>query len=138
MSRQAKEVTIEGKKVTVYELTVRDIKQLWGSITKPGLAGENALSYFSNNTFLKENWDRCVHGLTLDETEDLAPSEMKLVYDAFEEVNSIFFDLALKLEGENPFLKGLRIAIMNELIVRFAEFSKEDTPAPGTTDIVSS
>lgn len=137
MSRLSKELKIEGKTVTVYELTVKDIKKLWKDLTGASTEVIN-VPMFSNDAILREHWDKCVHGLKLEETEDLAPSELKLVYDAFSEVNAIFFDLTLKLEGENPFLKGLRAAVMNDLMLRFAASSPVDTEKSGTMDTVSS
>lgn len=137
MSRLSKELKIEGKTVTVYELTVKDIKKLWKDLT--GTSAEVIdIPMFSNEAILQEHWDKCVHGLKLEETDDLAPSELKLVYDAFSEVNAIFFDLTLKLEGENPFLKSLRAVIMTDLMLRFAALSPEDTKTSGTMDTVSS
>lgn len=135
--RNSKEVKIGDKTVNVFELTVRDIKQLWSDLTGTNPVPSD-MPFFSNDAILKTHWDKCVHGLKLEETEDLAPSELKLVYDAFAEVNAIFFDLSLKLEGENPFLKALREAIMNSLMLQFAALSKPDTEESGTTDTDSS
>lgn len=137
MSRELKELKIAGKIVTVYELTVKDIKKLWKDLT--GATPEtDETPIFSNEKLLREHWDKCVHGISLEETDDLVPSELKQIYDAFTEVNAIFFDLSLKLEGENPFLKSLRAAIVNDLMLRFAALSPEDTETSGTTDTVSS
>jgi len=137
MSRLSKELKIEGKTVTVYELTVKDIKKLWKDLTNASTEIID-IPMFSNETLLREHWDKCIHGLKLEETDDLAPSELKLVYDAFSEVNAIFFDLTLKLEGENLFLKSLRAVIMSDLMLRFAALSLEATPPSGTMDTVSS
>jgi len=139
MSRNSKEVKIGDKIVTIYELTVRDIRALWKDITGADLEKPD-MPFFSNEAILKKHWDKCVHGLKLEETEDLVPSELKFVYDAFSEVNAIFFDLTLKLEGENPFLKALREAIMNSLMLQFAALSRQDTDleTSGTTDTDSS
>ena len=137
MSRELKELKIAGKIVTVYELTVKDIKKLWKDLT--GATPETAETpIFSNEKLLREHWDKCVHGISLEETDDLVPSELKQIYDAFAEVNAIFFDLSLKLEGENPFLKSLREAILNDLMLRFAALSQEDTKESGSTDTASS
>jgi len=136
MSRELKELKIAGKIVTVYELTVKDIKKLWKDLT--GATPETAETpIFSNEKLLREHWDKCVHGISLEETDDLVPSELKQIYDAFAEVNAIFFDLSLKLEGENPFLKSLREAILNDLMLRFAALSPEDTKESGNTDTAS-
>jgi hypothetical protein len=137
MARLKKELKIADKTVTVFELTVKDIKKLWQDITGSSPQTIEA-PMFSNEALLREHWDKCVHGIKMDETDDMAPSELKLIYDAFSEVNAIFFDLSLKLEGENPLLKGLREAVLNDLMLRFAAFSPVDTGTSGTTDTVSS
>jgi hypothetical protein len=137
MSRLSKEFKIGEKTVSVYELTVKDIKKLWQDLTGSSEQTKD-MPMFSNEQILRDHWDKCVHGIKLEETDELAPSELKLVYDAFSEVNAIFFDLTLKLEGENPFLKSLRAAILNDLMLRFAVLSAEATKESGTTDTVSS
>lgn len=137
MARLSKEVKIGDKAITVYELTVKDIKKLWQDLTGASETTKD-IPMFSNEKILQDHWDKCVHGLKVEETDALAPSELKLVYDAFSEVNAIFFDLSLKLEGENPFLKSLRAAILNDLMLRFAVLSNEATPVVGATDTASS
>lgn len=136
MSRNSKEVVVNGKPITVFELTVKDIKKLWSDITG-GSPEAQGVPFFSNDAIIRNHWTKCIHGVTLEETEDMAPSELKLIYDAFAEVNAIFFDLALKLEGEDPFLKSLRVAVFNDLMLRFAASSPEVTQESGTTDTVS-
>lgn len=137
MARNSKEVKIGDKLITIYELTVKDIKKLWKDLTRVTPETQE-IPFFSNELILREHWDKCVHGMKLEETEDLAPSELKLIYDAFSEVNAIFFDLALKLEGENPILKALREDILNSLMLQFAALSAPDTEESGITDTNSS
>ncbi len=137
MSRLAKEINVSGKKVTVYELTVKDIKKLWQDLTGTGEATKE-IPMFSSDKVLRLHWDKCIHGITIEETDELAPSELKAIYDAFAEVNAIFFDLALKLEGENPFLKSLRAAMLSDLMLRFAALSQEDIQLSGATATPSS
>jgi len=137
MSREFKELKIAGKNITVYELTVKDIKKLWRDMIGAN-PGSSDVPMFSNEALLKSHWDKCIHGIALEEADDLVPSELKMIYDAFAEVNAIFFDLVLRLEGENPLLKGLRETILNDLMLRFAAYSQEDTKESGSTDTASS
>lgn len=137
MSRLSKEIQIGDKKVTVYEMTVRDIKKLWADLTGDSPETKDT-PIFSNQEIMNEHWDKCIHGIKISETENLAPSELKVIYDAFTEVNAIFFDLSLKLEGENPFLISFRGAVLRDLMLRFAALSKEATPESGDTDTASS
>lgn len=137
MARIFKEVTVKDKTISVFELTVKDVKKLWQDITgaTPETAGK---PFFSNEKIMRDYWDKCVHGIKLEDADDMTPSELKIVYDAFLEVNAIFFDLALQLEGENPLLKGLRITLLDDLMLRFAALSFEATPESGTTATPSS
>lgn len=135
--RKFKEIQIENKKITIFELTVKDIKKLWRDITGASPETEN-MPMFSNETIMNEHWDKCIHGLKIEETDDMAPSELQLIYDAFAEVNAVFFDLALKIEGENLFLKSLRATIITNLMLRFATLSNTVTEGSGDTDTVSS
>lgn len=137
MSRLAKEVKVAGKNITVFEMTVKDIKKLWGDLTGTNMENSET-SLFSNDQLIRTHWDKCVHGITLEESEDLTPSELKVIYDAFSEVNAVFFDLSLKLEGENPLLTGLREAIMKDLMRRYVASLPPDTMESGTMDTVSS
>ena len=135
--RLSKEIKINDKAIAIFELTVKDIKKLWKDLT--GDSPETAdIPMFSNEVILRNHWDKCIRGITLAETDELAPSELKLIYDAFSEVNAIFFDLALRVEGENPFLKGLRQVVLNDLMLRFAASLPVDTKTSGPTDTVSS
>jgi len=134
--RLSKEIKINDKAIAIFELTVKDIKKLWKDLT--GDSPETAdIPMFSNEVILRNHWDKCIHGITLTETDELAPSELKLIYDAFSEVNAIFFDLALRVEGENPFLKGLRQVVLNDLMLRFAASLPVDTKTSGPTDTAS-
>lgn len=122
MSKLTKTIDFNGKTVTVYELTVAQIKSLWKELTAVPVKNptENDIPLFQNHEFLTRNWALCVSGISLEETDNLTPSELKLIYDAFMECNAIFFDLALQVEGENPLLHGFRMAIQADLIARFA------------------
>lgn len=137
MSRNSKDIIIgDNQTVTVFELTTRDIKNLWKSLTELPTGKEGAM--LSDLEIMNTYWDKCIHGLKLADSEDLVPSELKKVYDAFKEVNAVFFDLALKVEGDDPFLKALRLAIVNDLMLKFAAYSSQDTQTSGIMDTVSS
>lgn len=135
--RKTKEIKINDKTVNVFELSVRDIKKLWADITSVSPETKE-VPILTNDELLRMHWSKCVHGLELADTDDLTPSEMKLIYDAFAEVNADFFALALRLEGEDPFLKAVREMLLNTLILRFAVLFQKDTPESSTTATDSS
>jgi len=139
MSRLSKEVTIDGKKIEVFELTVKEIKKLWKDLEHSSPETEQT-PIFQNEQLMRDHWDNCIHGIKLEETENLAPSELKLIYDDFVEVNAIFFDLALKLEGGNPLLASLRELVVTELMLRYASLFQGATEkeTSGVTDTPSS
>jgi len=143
MSRLTKTISVNNKNITVQELSVRDIKEIWKDLTTPPEVDDSGIiaPLFTNQEFLMTNWKRCVQGMDLTEIDDLTPSELQEIYDAFKEVNQIFFDLALKVEGENPFIKGLRLAVQTDIlnwIHRSAPSLQQVIEESGITDTASS
>jgi hypothetical protein len=134
--KQKKELEIDGRKVTVNEFTVGQIKVLWKELAKLGRP-ENIMKVAFDGTF-KELFEVAIQGITPDDLDNFTPSDLNQIYTAFAEVNKVFFDLASQVEGENPMLKHLRLAILNDLIVRYVGLSPEGTQEPLTTDTPSS
>lgn len=116
--RLTKEVQIDGRRITVKELTVKLIKGLLADISQASheITGDGLLQLY---------WNECVDGLTKEAADDMTPSELKIVYDAFEEVNKVFFDLALRVIGENPFLQKVRAYLVADLLVRYVDLVNE-------------
>ena len=108
--RQSKTVTLTlddntELPVTCYELRVKDIVAL-GSIS------DNE----SSETELLESIQQLLPkatSLTLEQAQELAPSDLKRVYECFQAVNDVFFSIAknifsfsqppLQLTGASPF-----------------------------------
>ena len=152
MSRLSKVVELNDRTVIVNELTVRDVKALWKELrgvdiasaalwkeltgmAMPGIEKEIS-TIFSPE--LERIWDLAVQGLKLADMDNYTLSALEPVYDAFTEVNKSFFALANQVEAENLFVKTMRLALMNNLIARFADLSKEAIPEFSTTDTPSS
>ena len=133
MSRMKKEVTINDRRIVVNELTVKEIRLFWGEPLDKlmGDVGDILLA-------MKPFYEKAVEGLSFEQVEDHTPSELKLIFDAFMEVNKSFFDAAKVLEGEHPFIIKLRQSIVAELMVRFVNFYTPATRESGTTDGASS
>ncbi len=134
MPRQIEILKIEGFDIVVKELTVKEVKSLWKDLTTPPETGKGLFS----NDFLRKNWEMCVSGITLDELDELTPTDVKQIYDAFEKVNHVFFAFARQVQGESVALHAIRQSILLDLSARFAGSLKEDIPESGTTDTVSS
>ena len=83
--RKTKKIKVDNREITVKELTVKEL-----------------LSFFEEGESLSlETLGRLLEvateGLDIDSLKEMAPSEIKQVWDAFREVNSVFFDTAKAL-----------------------------------------
>ena len=133
MARLKKEITINDKRITIMELTVKEIRTFWNNMGEASKDGIDAVS-----DELKVFLPTCVTGLDPVEMDTMTPSELKQVYDGFQEVNKVFFEVAQIVEGNNPLLVNLRMAILNDLIVKFAGLLKRDMPQSSSMDTPSS
>lgn len=102
-------VTIDDRKLIVKELTARHIIDL---TTEGGLLGDQAEEGKENTlslvaiaehakrflpNFLELESAQEGEKITVDYLLGLAPSELKAVYEKFEEVNAVFFEVARKV-----------------------------------------
>lgn len=116
-------IEINEKQFTISELTVRQIIEIaQNSQTETGLAllttGENVSLNTIFTIFLEEL--KAIINLccdfTIEDLEDLAPSEIKLLFAAFKEVNADFL-LAM---GEVGIITALN-NIKNQMVVNFSK-----------------
>lgn len=134
MSRLSAEITeIPGKRITVKELTVKEIREFWNKTGEVAFNGIEALS-----SYLTAFLPTCIDGLKPEDFDEMTPSEIKIIYDKFIEVNQVFFDLAQIAEGGNPMLVDLRLSLTSDLIMRYAALSRKGIPAPSDTATASS
>jgi hypothetical protein len=112
----------EGKSVTVHELTVNQIINL---LNDDALAGDTELGMGSIQDFAKRHLPNATD-LKVEDMMDMAPSELKVVYDAFAEVNSVFFDTA-RAVGLETLLSELKSAITEDFSKVLAASLKQDT-----------
>ena len=125
--RKFKVVKIDDREITIHELRVKDIMSVADGKTTDLLA------------LIKELLPKAT-SLTLKEIQNMSPSELKLIYDAFKEVNEVFFGLAasLKLTSLLETLKqGALTAVQKDLSKLFADSSNGGIQEPQTTDIPS-
>ena len=122
----------EGQKrtVTVKELTVSQVLSIFNKFAKPA---EDARGLDDMLTEAKELFSMSIEGLQWEELKDFAPSELKMLYDKFREVNAVFFDVARSLGIEEALGEIIR-ALKSDFISIFAASSKEDTAMSSTTD----
>ncbi len=134
MSRQIEQLKIGDREIIVKELIVKEVKSLWKDLTTPPETGQGLFS----NDFLRKNWEMCVSGITLDELDELTPTDVRKIYDTFEKVNHVFFAFARQVQGESAALHAIRQGILLDLSARFAGSLNADMPEPGSTDTASS
>lgn len=110
--RKTKVVKIDDREITVKELRVKDIRQL---IEK---AEELDKGFEQMEDMLPLATD-----LSLSKLEDMAPSELTILWDAFKEVNAVFFDLVAK----TGIVKEVKSSILKDLTKVFADSLNQAT-----------
>jgi len=110
--RRTKTIKIDEREITVKELRVKDIRQL---IEK----AEDLDKGFEQ----MEGMLPLATNLSLSQLEDMAPSELKKVWESFREVNAVFFDLVAK----TGIVKELKSSILKDLTKVFAASLNQDT-----------
>jgi hypothetical protein len=83
--RESKRIKIDDREITIYELRVFEIKK----IVKKALSAEGGIDEVAND--LAELLPMATD-LPIDEIEQMAPSELKQIWEAFREANASFFD----------------------------------------------
>jgi hypothetical protein len=122
--RKSKNGTIEGGKS--YEVKELTVEQILRTIDEFGSAGTDLEALKSQaDKFLP--W---VVNLKIDELKEMAPSEIRQVYDDFMEVNDSFFALARGL-GLDKVGSSLKEALAKDFIALFASSLNPATGQPG-------
>lgn len=110
--RKQEPMKIDNKEITVRELTVREILEV---AELKSIASNNELTL---SLFKKEFGNylpKAITGIEFDELLDLAPSELKEIYDKFLELNSVFFDVA-RSAGLGELLGQLKAAAQRDFL----------------------
>ena len=110
--RQTKTIKIDEREITVKELRVKDIRQLIEKAEDLDKGFEQIEGMLPLAT-----------DLSLSKLEDMAPSELKTLWDAFKEVNAVFFDLVAK----TGIVKELKSSILKDLTKIFADSLNQAT-----------
>lgn len=129
--RGQKTFTIDGRKpVEVYELTYRDIESLLDFEKISGEGFDALLSHFGGNIL-----PLCCN-YSLEEVQALAPSEIKQIWDAVQEVNATFFDI-VRTAGIADILERLKAAVLSDFLTSAASSLSGAITTPGATDTAS-
>ena len=123
MARMHKTVELEGgKSVTVHELTV---KQIMSIINDDALGEQKDMSVKSMQSFAERHLGEATD-LKVEDMIEMAPSELKTVYDAFAEVNETFFATA-RAVGLDKMLSELKQAIAEDFSKLLVDSLKQVT-----------
>lgn len=110
--RKTKTIKIDDREITVRELRVKDIRMVMEK------AGDLAAGFANLPEILPLASD-----ISVSDLEEMAPSELETVWGAFKEVNSVFFNLAVK-SGIPQMMKD---SLLTDLTATYAGLLKEAT-----------
>jgi|GEM_PF-1337651 len=119
--RRTKIVKIDNREITVKELRAKDIRKLLEEMERLEKTGDPM-----------EKLDELLPlatDLKVRDLEELAPSELKVLWEAFREVNADF----LALTGRLGIGKALVNSLQKSLKDSLADLLSAGTPAPGDT-----
>jgi len=114
---KTKTVKIDDKEFTVKELRVKDIRTI---LEKAERAEED--DFFKEAETLIPQ----ITGIKLDDIEEMAPSEIKILWEAFREVNADFLSAIERLGIKEAFISS----IQKHLTDAFADLLNEGMEQP--------
>lgn len=118
--RKKKTIKIDNKEITVKELLVKEIRLVWDSIWEAGLSVEALQAQ------IKELLPVIAPELSIKDIDEMAPSELRTLWEAFKEVNADFFGIVRAVGGETA-LAELKKAFLKDLSGQFATSLKPAT-----------
>jgi hypothetical protein len=122
----------DGKTILVHELTVGQILDLFEDKDLGGDGSDESGSDISSLMKVATRHLPKATNLTFEEMRDMAPSELKVVYDAFAEVNTVFFGIARSM-GMDKMLIELKQAVIEDFSSLLVVSSKRAMSASLTT-----
>ena len=127
--RKRKTIKIDEKEITVLELRVKDVLEIYEEIeAKKGLEDIQSQA----RQFLPK-----AISLDIQDLKEMAPSELKELYEAFKEVNAVFFEAAQTL-GLGSLLSEAKKSIVKDFGNLCADSLKPGTSEPLNMGIPSS
>lgn len=106
--RKVERIKIDSLEITVKELTVKEIIDI-SNISKFADSNDSFIS------FLNDNLSFALEGVTLEQMKEMPPSDIKLIFDKFKEVNAAFFEFAQQV-GLQDLLRELKVAIQKDFL----------------------
>jgi hypothetical protein len=125
MAKRSKQIAINGENIAVYELSVKQIRGIIEELDN--LTNEKVLEILS-----------MCSDVTLSQIEDMAPSDLRQLWDAWSEVNADFLHLIRTAMKRPPIQKAVDDFLSAILTDVHAALSSAAMQAAGNTDGVSS
>ena len=129
--RKTKTIKIDDKEITVKELKVKHIRRFWDQ------AWSGDMSLDALQDLLGDILPLIAPELKVNDLEEMAPSEIRFLWDTFREVNTDFFAV-VRLEDAGQLLTELKKAFLKDLTSLFAGSLNPATQTSGNTDTDSS
>lgn len=127
--RKSKNIKIDDKEITVKELRVKDILEIFNTIGQEGIENLGNQIQIFLPMFTKD--------VSLEDLESMSPSEINQIVEALKEVNSDFLSLASRL-GLDKLIKNFQEAVMVDFSNLLAGSLKQAISMPLDTDILHS
>jgi len=133
--RVRKTIKIDKDEYVIRELSLRQIIDYFQELTNADKEEEettDTLGFFQKE--IQALLDLALEGdYKVEDLIDLAPSELKLLYDEFKEVNKVFFDTAAQI-GVTEVMEEIRLTIQSEFSGLLVNSSKAAITRSLTTD----
>lgn len=126
--RKRKTVKIDDLEITVMELRVKDAIEIYEEIES-----EKGLEDIRKQ--VEQFLPRAIN-IDVEALKEFAPSELKELYEAFREVNAVFFEAARSL-GLGSLLSEIKKAMLKDFVNLHADSLKPGTPKSSNTDTPS-
>jgi hypothetical protein len=115
--RKRKTIKVDDREITVKELTVKEILEIGNRIADQDKAGDVSLGAIK--AALGNHLGMGVEGVQVDDLMEMAPSEIDSIYQAFKEVNAVFFEVAQQA-GLKDLLRTLQEAVKRDFLKSLA------------------
>jgi hypothetical protein len=110
--RKQEPVKIDKREIMVRELTVREILEIAELKT---VTNDKDLSLALFKEEFGNYLPKAITGIEFEEMLDMAPSELKVIYDKFLEVNTVFFDVA-RTAGLGDLMGQIKTAVQRDFL----------------------
>ena len=128
--RKRKVVKIDEKEITVKELTVKDMLDIFSEVKKEDT------SIIALRAIIEKHLDKTID-MPFADFKNMAPSEIKEVWLAFKEVNDVFFETAAAM-GLTSIVAEMKKAFIKDWSNAVLSLSKQDTRSSSITGRLSS